>query len=125
MMSKLLDGGRPIATNVFIPATKFRIANKNHFFSKLITTTMKNKLSQSQLKKLLQQAIAERDQPNVNYAAPTRCSDLGFYKLGFNSDGTIALWESIEDRYKFAVEASSYHEAYIKVLELLISRCKD
>jgi hypothetical protein len=56
------------------------------------------------------------------------CSKLGFYKLGFNANGTIVLWEWIGDRpdgskrYEFGVEAATYQQAYVKVLELLINR---
>jgi len=76
----------------------------------------------------LKWAVQIKDSPNANYSAPCNCHELGFYKLGFSPDRRITLFELIgenedgECKYGEAVEASTYHAAYIKVLELLISR---
>ena len=73
---------------------------------------------------MLERAKVEK----LEHSAPTMCSKLGFYRLGFNANAQIVLWEWIGDRtdgskrYEFGVEAATYQQAYIKVLELLIDR---
>ena len=83
-----------------------------------------NKPTLTELQSMLERARVEK----LEDAAPTMCSKLGFYRLGFNASGTIVLWEWIGDRpdgskrYEFAVEGTTYQQAYIKVLQLLIDR---
>lgn len=78
----------------------------------------------TELQSILERAKVEK----LEDAAPTLCVELGFYRLGFNANGTVVLWEWVSDRtdgskrYEFGVEASTYQQAYIKVLELLIDR---
>jgi hypothetical protein len=89
---------------------------------------MKKPITLESLRANLKFALDNIDSPNNNHTAPCNCSDLGFYKLGFSPDRSITLFEWIgkndddTDRYGEAVSASNYHAAYIKVLELLISR---
>lgn len=89
---------------------------------------MRKPLDLGTLQAMLSIAISDKNNPNINYSAPCKCSDLGFYKLGFSPSGYITLWEWIgyndddSSRYGESVSASNFHSAYIKVLELLISR---
>ncbi len=90
--------------------------------------TMIKPITLESLRANLKWAVQIKDSPNADYSAPCNCHELGFYKLGFSPDRSITLFEWIgkndddTDRYGEAVSASTYHAAYIKVLELLISR---